>query len=342
MEAEAKLDAVRSALKAHFLERETLVDGALAALLTKEHVLILGPPGTAKSQLARQVTRHLEGGRYFEWLLTKFSTPEELFGPMSLRALEEGRYERLTTHKLPEAHIAFLDEVFKANSAILNALLTVLNERRFHQGSEARSVPLESLFAASNELPDEEELAALYDRFLLRFSVGYIEQEYKFARTALARGASGGTRGEARAAEPSRPARTRRAYGDARRDPPRCSRSPPSPATGGRRGLRPPIQKGDAGPPRHRGPRRPRPGGGRGPRGARAHSLVGAGRPPEGHRGPRGAFFPGSRKTQRNWCFRPGRSMPTRSARGRTRPVERGRRSRPTPSSATSRRASHR
>lgn len=182
MEAEEKLEAVRSALKAHFLEREALVDGALAALLTEEHILILGPPGTAKSQLARQVTRHLDGCRYFEWLLTKFSTPEELFGPMSLRALEAGRYERLTTDKLPEAHIAFLDEIFKANSAILNALLTVLNERRFHQGSEARAVPLECLFAASNELPDEEELAALYDRFLLRFSVGYIEQDYKFAR----------------------------------------------------------------------------------------------------------------------------------------------------------------
>lgn len=182
MEAAARLQTVRSLLKDHFLEREALVDGALAALLAEEHVLILGPPGTAKSQLARQVTRHLDGGRYFEWLLTKFTTPEELFGPMSLAALEAGRYERVTTHKLPEAHVAFLDEVFKANSAILNALLTLLNERQFHQGSAAQHVPLECLFAASNELPDEEELAALYDRFLLRFSVGYIQHDYKFAR----------------------------------------------------------------------------------------------------------------------------------------------------------------
>lgn len=142
---------------------------------------MLGPPGTAKSMLAKEVCRRL-GGRYFEWLLTKFTTPEEIFGPMSLAALEEGRYERVVAGKLPEAEVAFLDEIFKANSAILNALLTVLNERVFHQGTSAMNVPLLSLFAASNELPEEDELGALYDRFLLRFTVGYIEQDFRFAR----------------------------------------------------------------------------------------------------------------------------------------------------------------
>lgn len=180
MDARERLDTVRADLKRQFIDRDTLVDGVLIALLSRQHVLILGPPGTAKSMLAREVCRRLPAGAYFEWLLTKFTTPEELFGPVSLPALEAGRYERQTGNKLPEAQIAFLDEVFKANSAILNALLTILNERKFHQGTQAVEVPLLSLIAASNELPEEDELDALYDRFLLRFSVGYLQQDHKF------------------------------------------------------------------------------------------------------------------------------------------------------------------
>ena len=181
MDAKQRLQAVRAELKAAFIERDQLVDGALIGLLSGQHVLMLGPPGTAKSMLAKEVCRRL-GGRYFEWLLTKFTTPEEIFGPVSLSALERGRYERVVAGKLPEAEVAFLDEIFKANSAILNSLLTVLNERRFYQGSDSMQVPLHTLFAASNELPEEDELGALYDRFLLRFTVGYIEQDFRFAR----------------------------------------------------------------------------------------------------------------------------------------------------------------
>jgi len=137
--------------------------------------------------LADELCRRLEGASYFQWLLTKFSTPEELFGAVSLRALENDEYRRVTTHKLPEAHIAFLDEVFKANSSILNSILTLMNERRFHNGREPMDVPLVTLFGASNELPEEDELQALYDRFLLRFVVGYIADEFRFLRMLQSR-----------------------------------------------------------------------------------------------------------------------------------------------------------
>ncbi|MEM9489027.1 MAG: AAA family ATPase [Myxococcota bacterium] len=173
---------MRQELKELFIERDELIDGALIAVLCQQHVLMLGPPGTAKSMLAKELCRRIGGKVYFEWLLTKFTTPEEIFGPVSLPALESGRYERVITGKLPEAEVAFLDEIFKANSAILNALLTILNERRFHHGSASISVPLQSIFAASNELPEEDELGALYDRFLLRFTVGYIAHDHRFAR----------------------------------------------------------------------------------------------------------------------------------------------------------------
>ncbi len=186
MSAHERLKLVRTRLKQQFIERDHVIDGALIALLCKQHLIMLGPPGTAKSMLAQALCQRTVGGRrdatYFEWLLTKFTTPEEIFGPVSLPALEQGRYERVTAHKLPEAKVCFLDEIFKANSAILNALLTILNERRFHNGTEVSDVPLESLFSASNELPEEDELGALYDRFLLRYTVGYIEKDHLFLR----------------------------------------------------------------------------------------------------------------------------------------------------------------
>jgi MoxR-like ATPase len=133
-------------------------------------VLLIGPPGTAKSELARRL-RDLSGGRYFERLLTRFTVPEELFGPLSLAALDEGRYLREIDGYLPTATVAFLDEVFKANSAILNALLTLLNERAFDQGAERIAVPLATLVAASNEVPGDDSLRAFLDRFLFRCSV---------------------------------------------------------------------------------------------------------------------------------------------------------------------------
>jgi MoxR-like ATPase len=193
MSARERLRRLREELMQVFLERSDVIDGALAALLAGQHLLLIGPPGTAKSMLADELCRRLEGAAYFQWLLTKFTTPEELFGAVSLRALENDEYRRVTTHKLPEAHIAFLDEVFKANSSILNSILTVLNERRFHNGREILGVPLISLIAASNELPEEDELQALYDRFLLRFVVGYIADDFRFLRMLQGKPAAGRT-----------------------------------------------------------------------------------------------------------------------------------------------------
>ncbi len=182
MAARDKLKKIREELRQTFLERGDLIDGALSALLSSQHVLIIGPPGTAKSMLADEICRRIAGASYFQWLLTRFSTPEEIFGAVSLKALEQDDYRRVTSHKLPEAHIAFLDEIFKANSSILNAILTLINERLFHNGKQVVSVPLLTLFGASNELPEDDELMALYDRFLLRFVVKYIEEDFRFLR----------------------------------------------------------------------------------------------------------------------------------------------------------------
>ena len=150
---------------------------ALLAALAGEHLLLVGPPGTAKSLVARRLHRAFMDAVYFERLLTRFSVPEELFGPLSIKGLEQDRYERLTASYLPTASIAFLDEIFKANSAILNALLTLLNERKFDNGADRVSTPLVAVVGASNELPESGELDALFDRFLLRLHVGPVSRE---------------------------------------------------------------------------------------------------------------------------------------------------------------------
>ena len=168
-----QINQLRAELMAQFPERKDVIDGSLAAILSGEHVLLVGPPGTAKSMLARAIANAF-GGSYFERLLTKFSMPEELFGPISLKALEHDRFVRITTGRLPEVEFAFVDEIFKSNSAVLNSLLAIVNERVFHNDGAPVQCPLVTLFGASNELPEGRELEALFDRFLLRFDVHYL------------------------------------------------------------------------------------------------------------------------------------------------------------------------
>jgi len=139
----------------------------LIAAIAGEHMVLIGPPGTAKSALVRLFSKLVQA-QYFEYLLTRFTEPNEIFGPIDIQAFREGRYERRMESMLPQAEIVFLDEVFKANSAILNSLLSVLNERTYAVGGEMHKVPLISAFGASNEVPNDEELTAVFDRFLLR------------------------------------------------------------------------------------------------------------------------------------------------------------------------------
>ncbi|WP_243855501.1 AAA family ATPase [Aquabacterium sp. A08] len=170
--------AALAALEHGLLQRDVAARCLLLATLAGEHLLLLGPPGTAKSELARRLHRRLPGTRYFERLLTRFTVPEELFGPLSLRALEDDRYERLTDGYLPQAEVAFLDEVFKANSAILNTLLGLLHERQFDNGTLRQPVPLLCLVGASNEWPQDDGLQAFYDRFLLRVPVAPVDDAH--------------------------------------------------------------------------------------------------------------------------------------------------------------------
>lgn len=166
-----RLRTLRDALLTGLVERDVAIRLALLGALAGEHLLMVGPPGTAKSMVARRLHLAFREASYFERLLTRFTVPEELFGPLSIKGLEEDRYERLTERYLPTASIAFLDEIFKANSAILNALLTLLNEREFDNGTQRDKTPLLSVVGASNELGEGEELDALFDRFLLRLHV---------------------------------------------------------------------------------------------------------------------------------------------------------------------------
>lgn len=169
-----KFANLRREMRASLVEREPEIDILLLALVSGEHAVFCGPPGTAKSLLCNSLVSGIENANEFTTLMTKFTEPSEIFGPLNLPGMKEGRYERLTASYFPDANFVFLDEVFKASSAILNACLTAMQERKFRNDGKWVSIPLMTLVGSSNEWPVGEgyqELGALFDRFLFRSAV---------------------------------------------------------------------------------------------------------------------------------------------------------------------------
>lgn len=169
-ELRTRINRFRASLGRFFVNKQPLIDLMCVAAVAQEPLLLVGPPGTAKSDLVLKFKDAIDvaESEYFEYMLTRFSEPSEILGPIDINQLREGRYLRREQGKLPTAKLAFLDEIFKSNSAILNILLTIINEKKFYQDGLPVPVGLKILFAATNEVPEHGELAALKDRFVLK------------------------------------------------------------------------------------------------------------------------------------------------------------------------------
>lgn len=191
----AKLRAIATELGQRFYERDDVARTLITTVLAGQHSLLLGPPGTAKSELARELTSRITDARYWELLLSKFTDPKRMFGPIDVAALSQGQYRQVYEGRATQCEIAFLDEIFKCSTAALNETLALLNERLYHpeNGGKPISCPLIAAITASNELPSGEDTAAIYDRLLVRIEVGYLADPSNFAslvRSAVARPAA--------------------------------------------------------------------------------------------------------------------------------------------------------
>lgn len=173
--AQAHMQQIGVELNNLFVERDDLVKIMLLAVATGTNLLMLGNPGTAKSDITHELCSRIENANYFSWLLNKTSDPSEILGSFSIKQMENDRFLRITTGKLPEAHIAFMDEVYKSNAPTLNALLTIMNEHIFYNDGKPNPIPLITMFGASNEPPEDETLNALHDRFIFRINVQYVK-----------------------------------------------------------------------------------------------------------------------------------------------------------------------
>lgn len=176
-----RIESILSKLNEDILEREEVIAVSFLAALADQNIFLLGPPGTAKSLISRRLSCAFKMDNYFEYLMQRFSTPEEVFGPVSISELKQDNYIRKTEKFLPTADFAFLDEIWKSSPAILNTLLTIINEKLFRNGLEVEKVPLKVLISASNETPPPNQgLEALYDRFLIRLFVPPMEERSNF------------------------------------------------------------------------------------------------------------------------------------------------------------------
>ena len=172
-----KLNQVLQFVKESFIGKDEIIDLLGISLVARENAFLLGPPGTAKSAIIRQLSKSIKGGKNFEYLLTRFTEPNEIFGPFDIRKLKDGELVTNTEGMMPEASMVFLDEIFNANSAILNSLLMALNEKIFRRGKETKQLPALMFVGASNVLPEDETLNALLDRFLIRIQCDYVDTD---------------------------------------------------------------------------------------------------------------------------------------------------------------------
>src|SRR5438045_6387440 len=175
-----RINRFRASLGRFFVAKQDLIDLMVVAAVAQEPLLLVGPPGTAKSDLVLKFKDALgiADEDYYEYMLTRFTEPSEIIGPIDINQLRDGRYIRREQGKLPTAQMAFLDEIFKSNSAILNILLTIINEKKFYQDGVPQPVRLRVLFAATNEVPEQGELAALKDRFVLKAESRPVQEEF--------------------------------------------------------------------------------------------------------------------------------------------------------------------